>query len=267
MQAIDKDVARERAALPSESYRYRVAIALSTAAVCLLLVNYLKYSSVFESALQWFYALSEGDWRQQYRLLRNDTFYPLYSHLWWGAWQVIAFVLIPMLVIKFIFREQVRDYGLRIGKLAEHKWWYVLLGAPIICFALLASFRDDFTSHYPFYALAHRSWADLLAWQLIYSIQFFCIEFFFRGFLLQSCRVPLGFNAIFVMSLPYLMLHFTKPWLEASGAILFGLFLGILAMRSRTIWGGVMVHITIALTMDLAAMAQITGFPSVWWPG
>ena len=41
------------------------------------------------------------------------------------------------------------------------------------------------------------------------------------------------------MIVPYLMIHFAKPWLEASGAILFGLLLGVLALRSRSIWGGI----------------------------
>jgi len=62
------------------------------------------------------------------------------------------------------------------------------------------------------------------------------------------------------------MLHFTKPWLEATGAILFGLFLGVLAFRSRSIWGGVMVHISIALSMDIASLLQTKGLPQQWLP-
>ncbi len=266
LRIIDEAADCERVMADPERYRYRVAIALLVVAACLLLINYLKYSSVFELCVQWFYARGDDDWRDEYRQLRSDTFYSLYNYLWWGGWHIIALVIIPMLVIKYVFKESVCDYGLRAGALGEHKWWYVLLGVPIICFAILASFREDFASHYPFYSLAHRSWVDFLAWQLIYSIQFFCVEFFFRGFMLQSCRIPLGSNAIFVMCLPYLMIHFQKPWLEATGAIFFGLFLGILAMRSRTIWGGVAVHVAIALTMDLSAMAQTSGFPKVWWP-
>jgi membrane protease YdiL (CAAX protease family) len=62
------------------------------------------------------------------------------------------------------------------------------------------------------------------------------------------------------------MIHFTKPWLEATGAILFGLFLGVLALRTRTIWGGVLVHVSIAFSMDLAALLQTKGVPHQWWP-
>jgi len=39
-----------------------------------------------------------------------------------------------------------------------------------------------------------------------------------------------------------------------------------LALRSRSIWGGVMVHVTIALTMDIAALLQGRGLPGAFLP-
>ena len=68
------------------------------------------------------------------------------------------------------------------------------------------------------------------------------------------------------MIVPYMMIHFPKPWLEASGAIFFGLFLGVLALHTRSIWGGVLVHISIALSMDIAALLQTKGLPQQWLP-
>jgi len=62
------------------------------------------------------------------------------------------------------------------------------------------------------------------------------------------------------------MIHFPKPWLEATGAIFFGLFLGILALRSRSIWGGVAVHTGVALSMDIAALLQRGTLPTCWQP-
>src|SRR5690625_6121946 len=91
--------------------------------------------------------------------------------------------------------------------------------------------------------------------------QFVVLEFFFRGYMLQALRPAMGANAIWVMCIPYLMIHFPKLWLEATGAILFGLFLGILALRSRSIWGGVMGHVGIALCMDMAARLRKADLP------
>jgi membrane protease YdiL (CAAX protease family) len=132
---------------------------------------------------------------------------------------------------------------------------------PVMVFAILASFRPDFVNHYPFYSDAKFSLLDLLVWEIIYISQFVTVEFFFRGFLLSSLQPRFGSLAIAVMCVPYLMLHFTKPWLEAAGAIGFGFFLGILALKSRSIWGGVIVHAGIALCMDCAALIQAENFP------
>jgi hypothetical protein len=40
----------------------------------------------------------------------------------------------------------------------------------------------------------------------------------------------------------------------------------VLALRSRSIWGGVMVHASVALSMDLLAIAQTQQLPQRWWP-
>jgi membrane protease YdiL (CAAX protease family) len=69
-----------------------------------------------------------------------------------------------------------------------------------------------------------------------------------------------------VMVPPYLMIHFGKPWLEATGAIFFGLFLGILALQNRSIWGGFLVHCGVALSMDIAALMQQNALPQQAWP-
>ena len=180
--------------------------------------------------------------------------------------QPINNALIPIIVIKYVLRERVNSFGIGFSGLRSHWQWYALLCTPILCFVVIAAFREDFTAQYPFYKLAYRSWFDLLAWELIYLTQFVCLEFFFRGFLLYGGRVAFGANAVLVMCLPYLMIHFDKPWPDATGAILFGLFLGVLALRSGSIWGGVLVHITIASSMDFMALLRTDGLPVRWWP-
>lgn len=244
----------------------RPAIVLMTVAFCLLALHYLKFNTAFYSALSWWFEHVSSQGNEAFYQLRQQTWFPLLSQAWWSFWHVLTFVLIPLLVIKTVLKDSLKDYGLGIGDLKKDIKWYVLLAAPILFFVFLVSFREDFSSHYPFYKLAYRSWADLIAWEILYLIQFFCVEFFFRGFIIQACRPAFGVNAIFVMIVPYMMIHFAKPWLEATGAIFFGLFLGVLAFHTRTIWGGVVVHISIALSMDIAALLQTKGLPQQWLP-
>jgi membrane protease YdiL (CAAX protease family) len=57
-----------------------------------------------------------------------------------------------------------------------------------------------------------------------------------------------------VMIVPYCMIHYGKPMPETLGAIGAGLILGTLAMRTRSIWGGVLIHVGVATTMDVLAL-------------
>ena len=64
------------------------------------------------------------------------------------------------------------------------------------------------------------------------------------------------FYAIFVMVVPYNMIHYGKPFLEANAAIVAGVILGTLALKTRSIWCGFLIHVSVAISMDLAALIQ-----------
>ena len=244
----------------------RVFSTLACASVCLLIIHYMKYSSTLHGLLRDI-ALAQGlDKNYWLAQLQATHFFGLISYTWWTTWHVIGYVIVPFFVIKLVLRESFLSMGWGFNQTASHWRGYVLLISPILFFIFLVSFREDFLQHYPFYKLAHRSWFDFIAWELLYLTQFICLEFFFRGFLINALRPAIGANAVWVMCVPYLMIHFPKLWLEATGAILFGLFLGILALRSRSIWGGFMVHAGIAISMDLASLIKQGRLPTQWWP-
>ena len=58
------------------------------------------------------------------------------------------------------------------------------------------------------------------------------------------------------MTIPYCMIHFGKPMPEAIAAILAGIILGTLSLKSKNIWLGVLIHCSVALTMDLCSLWQ-----------
>jgi uncharacterized protein len=66
----------------------------------------------------------------------------------------------------------------------------------------------------------------------------------------------LGWAAIFAMVVPYNMLHYGKPMPEALAAIVGGIVLGTLSLKTRSIWWGAALHISIALTMDICALTH-----------
>ncbi|MCW5806760.1 MAG: CPBP family intramembrane metalloprotease [Deltaproteobacteria bacterium] len=181
-------------------------------------------------------------------------YYDLAGFAWWSGWRVLGYVIIPVIVLAFLPGERIRDYHIRPAGFFRHLWIYALLFACVLPAVIAASYTGSFRSTYPFYRLANRSQFDLWAWEGLYAIQFVSLEFFFRGFLLEGLRRALGSNAIFVMIVPYCMIHFGKPMSETLGAIGAGLILGTLAMRTRSIWGGVLIHIGVAVTMDVLAL-------------
>jgi membrane protease YdiL (CAAX protease family) len=56
------------------------------------------------------------------------------------------------------------------------------------------------------------------------------------------------------------MIHFGKPVAETFGAIIAGLALGYLAMKSRSWVYGACLHWGVGITMDLLAVLQKGGF-------
>jgi len=243
----------------------KLTIVLAATCFCLFFIHYAKFASVFDQLLANISQTLYNN-KQWYFLIRRHEFYQLFSQAWWTLIHLLGYVAFPALLIKYYFKEPLKNYGTAWQK--THHYWihYCCLALPIVIFAYFASYREDFTHTYPFYSLASRSYFDLLAWQILYGLQFIALEFFFRGFLLHSLQPSLKFNAVWLMSIPYLMIHFQKPWLEAFGALPFGLLLGWLALRSRSIWGGAMVHITIAFSMDAFSLIRGGNFPTQWWP-
>ena len=182
--------------------------------------------------------------------------YELYSFAWWTAWRVIGYVLVPLVVVLLLPGERLRDYGFSVRGFRRHAWIYVALFLFVLPFVIGVSFTKAFQHAYPFYKLANRSSFDLVAWELLYALQFLSLEFFFRGFLLHGLKRSLGAHAIWVMVVPYVMIHFEKPLAETLGAVFAGIALGTLALRTRSIWCGVLIHMSVALTMDLLALGH-----------
>lgn len=239
----------------------RVMLVLACLSVSLLVLHYAKFSSNLYALLVWL-----GDGRIYLQRLEASGWLEMAGYLWWTLCHLLTFIVLPWLVIRFGFKQSMRDFGWRWNQVSEHWRGYLLLLSPILVFVVLVSFGEDFVNHYPFYRHAGRSWLDFFLWQMLYMSQFVFLEFFFRGFMLNALRPAIGANAIWVMCVPYMMIHLPKLALEATGAILFGLFLGILALQSRSIWGGVLVHAGVALSMDVAALLRKQDLPGSLFP-
>ena len=67
-------------------------------------------------------------------------------------------------------------------------------------------------------------------------------------------RHRFGFYAIFAMMVPYCMIHFGKPMPETFAAIIAGIVLGFMSLKTRSIWLGAAIHVAVALGMDFLSL-------------
>lgn len=252
---------RERAAA-GLGYDYRPLIAFVFGTIFLVLMESYGMPDDFRRmvlAMQAEPFDATDFWTQLY----NSRYWELYNHLYWAGWRVLGFLVLPMIVIKAT-GQKIRDQGLSTKGFREHLGFYVLALAVVLTCVVAVSFTESYSSYYPFHRQAHESWVDLLSWEFAYLLQFLSLEFFFRGWWLSASKTMLGSNAIFAMIVPYVMIHIGKPTTETFSAILAGIFLGTLAMRTRSIWSGFLIHVSVAWAMDLAALLQTTGLPERW---
>jgi membrane protease YdiL (CAAX protease family) len=164
----------------------------------------------------------------------------------WSAVRVVGFFL-PLVAVA-LWRE---DCGLGLGETRRHWKIYLALYLAVLPFVVAASTTSAFRATYPFYHGERQ-----IRWELYYGATFVGLEFFFRGFALFTLDRAIGKLAVFVLVVPYTMIHFGKPLPEVLGAIVAGTVLGFMALKTRSVWGGVAVHLAVAWTMDLLALYQ-----------
>lgn len=260
----------QRRTLAAGGYDYRPAVLFTITSLVLTLQYYFGGREFYADHIRpWLrevelqQALLPGGWGRYVSLRRYNE---LYSYGWWTFTRVAGYVFIPMGLWKLCFpRDSLLDMGLRARGLLRHAWIYLLCLAVVVPALFVVADSPDFGTYYPFYRQSSRSWFDLIVWEAMYISQFFALEIFFRGFWLHGLRHTLGSGAIFAMIVPYCMIHYGKPYLEATGAVIAGIALGSLAMRTRSIYSGFLVHVTVALLMDLTALANRGALPKVFW--
>ncbi len=171
---------------------------------------------------------------------------------------ILPFILFYLFYDK---RNQQHFYGVQL-KGVDWKPYLMMLGI-MIPFLYFFSTTADFQQQYPMYDRIQgfrlaEYWGISEYWvaglyELLYGLDFFNTELFFRGILVFIFVRFLGPHAIYPIAVTYCVCHFGKPPVEAISSFFGGYILGVISLKSENIWGGVFVHMGIALLMELFA--------------
>ena len=153
------------------------------------------------------------------------------------------------------FEKNQPFYGLSTKNLNTRPYLIMLLiMVPLIA---AASTQKDFLAMYPkiknvqFFLDQKNTGLYKLLYELSYGTDFFTIELFFRGFLILAFAKWAGKDSILPMALFYCTIHFGKPLGECISSYFGGIILGVITFHTRSIFGGLMVHLGIAWLMEL----------------
>ena len=246
--AAEAEAALSRTSAENKDADRKTISVLVVAAVCLALSKYLsdpyylyKFISLFN--------FTQLSYQTDSRLLELG---------WWVLILFIFYFIVPALLIKIYLKEKLSGYGLKFKGAFKDHYLYVVMLVVMIPLVIFFSGTASFQARYPFYTIGKFEplFPHFFEWELMYLLQFCALEFFFRGFLVHGTKHRFGFYSVFVMTIPYCMIHFGKPLPETIAAIIAGVILGILSLKSRSILLGIAIHYSVAITMDLAALWQ-----------
>jgi hypothetical protein len=159
-------------------------------------------------------------------------------------------------------RDTMPLYGFSAKTIELRPYFLILL--LLIPIVIAASFTSDFQHAYPRYKFgfpdhlpAGEQRMLIGLFEFCYGADFVFVEFLFRGFMILAFVRLIGPRAIIPMVVVYALIHFEKPLLEAISSIVGGLVLGVISYRTKSIYGGVILHLGVAMTMEIAGSLQM----------
>lgn len=177
-------------------------------------------------------------------LLMVDHYYQF------SPWKVldrtILYLVIPLVIILIIFRDNPADFGFRLG---DWKLGLLLTIGSIILITpvlwLLTHGNTDMQGYYhdQLKGLPWTTFADLLGW-----------EFIFRGWLLFGYARKFGPEALWLQAVPFALAHVGKPEIETFSTIFGGFAFGWIAWRTRSFVYPFLIHWFVASFTIVAAL-------------
>jgi len=174
----------------------------------------------------------------------------LIEYLYWFIGDFFTYFILSIVVIKFILKEKLTDYGLTFGDYKTGIRFTLIFLVVMLPLVWFASSSSDFVAKYPHLLSARSNWSEFLIYESGMLIYMFSWEFIWRGFMLFGLKEKFGYYAVLMQMVPFVILHNGKPAPETFSAIIGGIAVGILALRTNSFIYGVIIHMGIMLSID-----------------
>jgi membrane protease YdiL (CAAX protease family) len=163
----------------------------------------------------------------------------------------VLFAVVPLLIIRVVFKERLSTYGLQIGDWRFGLKAFLVL-APVFALASYFSRNDpEFVAEYPLFKGAGASPAAFLSHAVSYLLFYIGWETYFRGFLQFGLRQTLGdWQSILVQTALSCIIHIGKPAGEVYSSVIGALLWGIIAFRAQSILFIILLHWLLGVVLD-----------------
>lgn len=161
---------------------------------------------------------------------------------------LVSFLVLPLLLIRYVLKEDPRSYGWRFP---ENALDAIIHSVPILVILLgtifLVSRAPQFQS---FYSLQGTDVTSGIAFLVpAYLLYFLAEEFLFRGYLFHALRTKgLVFTLVANVAL-FSLFHIHKPGMEILIAGLTALLFCLLTERTKSVLPAILLHIVAATTL------------------
>lgn len=157
----------------------------------------------------------------------------------------ILYLIVPMILIWFVFRESLHTYGFGLGDWKAGliiSFAGILLMTPVLLYlgtqnTSMKEYYNTWQAGYPRIAFL-----DLVGW-----------EFFFRGWILFGYARKFGPDALWLHAVPFALAHIGKPEVETLSTIFGGFAFGWVALRTHSFLYPLLIHWFIATFIVIVA--------------
>lgn len=162
--------------------------------------------------------------------------------------------LLPIILIRFVFNESLKDYGIILGDWKKGIKYVSIIFLPIAIFVLYPSiYNREMLNFYPQSKEVINSTNLLIKFEAIRILLFYTgWEIFFRGFMLFGMRKYVGdAMAICIQIIPSCLWHIGMPTGEIFASIFGGIIFGVMALKTGSILYPYILHCLIGFGLDL----------------